>query len=172
MRVNLLKQNKSGSNINVTYITIIVLVVIFSLVGFFHYHRSKSKYAFYKNRLNNLNNRISNLEEKKKEYNKLKKQVNDLSKHKIADNSYLWDQLLITLGNKIPEQVMIENLKIEGKTLTLEGIGHSSENIADFISRLSSSQLFKNIEIEQLLLKEDLQYVIKGKIKDLKREDG
>lgn len=85
------------------------------------------------------------VEKKKEEQNMLLnrlKIINDLRKQK-ASAAKLLDELSIDK----PEKLQLESLKKEGEKLGMEGVALDDETIANFMTSLRKSKLFKNVDL-------------------------
>ena len=85
------------------------------------------------------------VEKKKEEQNMLLnrlKIINDLRKQK-ASAAKLLDELSIDK----PEKLQLESLKKEGEKLGMEGVALDDETIANFMTSLRKSKLFKSVDL-------------------------
>ena len=154
IKINLLlaRKEKKRAALGKEFIVLIVSVVL--LLGaliFFQWGLSKQKedvaarivktendIAYYKSL-------TTEVEKKKEEQQMLQnrlKTINDLRKEK-ASAARLLDELRIDK----PEKLQLESLKKDGAKLGMEGIALDDETIANFMTSLRKSKLFKNVDL-------------------------
>jgi Tfp pilus assembly protein PilN len=172
MRINLIKRKRKKIGFNLSFFVIILLLVVTISLGIFHYHRTYSKYSRYKARISRLNNQTKELIVKKNEFNQLNNKIEQLLNNTAPKKSFLWNRLLVVLGSQIPEKIMITNLQIDANNATITGLAENGKIISEFIDRLKSSLLFRDVELVNLLKNNQLSYVIKGQLNtNIKGED-
>ncbi len=104
------------------------------------------------NQISNMKKEITHYKSLTAEVNKAKESqktlqdklnvINSLRKEKATPARVL-DEL--SVGK--PEKIHLESLKKEGKRLGIEGIALDDETVANFMTNLRKSKLFKNIEL-------------------------
>ena len=99
---------------------------------------TKKEIAYYKS----LTTEVTKAKEAQKTLQDKLNVINSLRKEKGGPARVL-DQLSI---NK-PEKIHLESLKKEGSRLGIEGIALDDETIANFMTNLRKSKLFKNVDL-------------------------
>jgi type IV pilus assembly protein PilN len=99
---------------------------------------TKKEIAYYKS----LSTEVNKAKEAQKTLQDKLNVINSLRKEKGGPARVL-DQLSI---NK-PEKIHLESLKKEGSRLGIEGIALDDETIANFMTNLRKSKLFKNVDL-------------------------
>jgi type IV pilus assembly protein PilN len=99
---------------------------------------TKKEIAHYKS----LTAEVSKAKEAQKTLQDKLNVINSLRKEKATPARVL-DEL--SLGK--PEKIQLESLKKEGTKLGIEGIALDDETVANFMTNLRKSKLFKNIEL-------------------------
>jgi type IV pilus assembly protein PilN len=100
--------------------------------------KTKNDIAYYKSL-------TTEVEKKKEEQRMLQNRldiINALRKEK-ASSAKILDELSIDK----PEKLQLESLKKEGTKLGMEGIALDDETIANFMTNLRKSKLFKNVDL-------------------------
>ena len=154
IKINLLVERKGPKKKAVPKEFIVLfLCVALLIVGLFLFNWKIGKEK------EDLLNKISNT---KKEINHYKSFTTEVSKAK-EDQKILQDKLnvinslrkekgtpakvLDELSMGKPEKIHLESLKKEGTKLGIEGIALDDETVANFMTNLRKSKLFKNIEL-------------------------
>jgi type IV pilus assembly protein PilN len=100
--------------------------------------KTKNDIAYYKS----LTTEVEKKKEEQKMLQNRLNSINDLRKEK-ASAARLLDELSIDK----PEKLQLESLKKEGVKLGVEGIAMDDETIANFMTSLRKSKLFKNVDL-------------------------
>ncbi len=154
IKINLLlaRKEKKNAALGKEFIVLIVSVVLLLGVLVFtqwelnkkkddtlvQISKTKSDIAYYKSL-------TTEVEKKKEEQRMLQNRldiINSLRKQKASPAKVL-DELSIDK----PEKLQLESLKKDGAKLGMEGIALDDETIANFMTNLRKSKLFKNIDL-------------------------
>jgi type IV pilus assembly protein PilN len=99
---------------------------------------TKKEIAYYKS----LTTEVTKAKEAQKTLQEKLNIINSLRKEKASPAKVL-DELSIDK----PEKIHLESLKKEGSKLGIEGIAMDDETIANFMTNLRKSKLFKNVDL-------------------------
>jgi len=153
-KINLLLARKEKKKARLGREFIVLIVSIAILLGaliFFQWELSKKKediaaqIAKTKNDIAHYKSLTTEVEKKKEEQKMLQYRldiINALRKEK-SSAARLLDELSIDK----PEKLQLESLKKEGVKLGIEGIALDDETIANFMTNLRKSKLFRNVDL-------------------------
>jgi type IV pilus assembly protein PilN len=161
IKINLLpgkKERKAGirKEISVSILSVIGLLLVFSLVQWkinketedllAQISNTKKEIAYYKS----LTAEVDKAKDSKKMLENKLTIINNLKKEK-ASPAIVLDKLSVDK----PEKIHLESIKKEGSKLGIEGIALDDETVANFMTNLRKSKMFKNVDLvvsEQLEL--------------------
>ncbi len=154
IKINLLlprKKDKKGGIRKEFIILILSIVLLVVILGVIHYllekeksntlakiSETKKEIAYYKS----LTTEVLKAKEAQKVLQDKLNVINSLRKEKSGPAKVL-DELSIDK----PEKIHLESVKKEGLRLGIEGIALDDETIANFMTNLRKSKLFKNVDL-------------------------
>jgi type IV pilus assembly protein PilN len=154
IKINLLlaRKEKKKAGLRKEYLVLIACVVLLIVgLGIIQYLLGKEKddtlakindtkreIAYYKS----LTTEVNKAKEEQKMLQNRLDIINALRKEKAGPAKVL-DELSIDK----PEKIQLESLKKEGSRLGIEGIAMDDETIANFMTNLRKSKLFKNVDL-------------------------
>jgi type IV pilus assembly protein PilN len=154
IKINLLlaRKEKKKAGIRKEFIVLILSVVLLVMVLVFIQWRlekekddtlaqistTKKEIAYYKS----LTTEVTKAKEAQKTLQEKLNIINTLRKEKASPAKVL-DELSIDK----PEKIHLESVKKEGSKLGIEGIALDDETIANFMTNLRKSKLFKNVDL-------------------------
>ena len=154
IKINLLqarKEKKKGGMRKEFLVLILSVVLLLAALGFIQWTREKEKEDTFAE-VSKIRNEIAAYKslttevEKRKEEQKMVQNrldvINSLRRDKARAAKVL-DELSIDK----PEKLQLESLKKEGPKLGIEGIALDDETIANFMTSLRKSKLFKNVDL-------------------------
>ena len=153
-KINLLlaRKEKKKARLGREFIVLIVsIAIMLGALIFFQLELSKKKediaaqIAKTKNDIAHYKSLTTEVEKKKEEQKMLQYRldiINALRKEK-SSAARLLDELSIDK----PEKLQLESLKKEGVKLGIEGIALDDETIANFMTNLRKSKLFRNVDL-------------------------
>jgi type IV pilus assembly protein PilN len=154
IKINLLLGRKEKKKIGIQRELIVLagsVVLLLSILGFFHwkYYQEKEEIGV---RISKTKNEIMHYKSLTTEVNKAKEAqktlldkinvINTLRKEKSSPARVL-DELSVLK----PDKIQLESLKKEGTKLGIEGIALDDETVANFMTNLRKSKLFKNVDL-------------------------
>jgi len=154
IKINLLlaRKEKKKARLGKEFIVLIVsIAVLLGILSFIQWGLNKRKeditaqIAKTKNDIAYYKSLTTEVEKKKEEQKMLQNRldiINALRKEK-ASAAKLLDELSIDK----PEKLQLESLKKDGAKLGMEGIALDDETIANFMTNLRKSKLFKNVDL-------------------------
>lgn len=154
IKINLLlaRKEKKKAAFRKEYLILIVSVfLLVVLLGLIHWSKTKEKedtlnqiantkkeIAYYKS----LTTEVTKAKEAQKTLQDKLNVINTLRKEKASPAKVL-DELSLHK----PEKLHLESLKKEGTKLGIQGIAMDDETIANFMTNLRKSKLFKNVDL-------------------------
>jgi len=99
---------------------------------------TKKEISYYKTLITEVNK----AKESQKNFQDKLKVINSLRKEKASPARVLDE---ISMGK--PEKIQLESLKKEGSKLGIEGIALDDETVANFMTNLRKSKVFKNVDL-------------------------
>jgi type IV pilus assembly protein PilN len=154
IRINLLLARKEKKKVGLKKeITILIasLVLLFLVLGFLHWKALQDEEAITKS-ISATKNEIAHYKSLTTEVNKAKEDqkvlqeklnvINSLRKEKASPA-----RVLEEISLQKPDKIQLESLKKEGTKLGIEGIALDDETIANFMTNLRKSKLFKNVDL-------------------------
>jgi len=154
IKINLLlaRKEKKKAGMRKEFIVLILSVVLLVMVLVFIQWRlekekddtlaqistTKKEIAYYKS----LTTEVTKAKEAQKTLQEKLNIINSLRKEKAGPAKVL-DELSIDK----PEKIHLESVKKEGSKLGIEGIALDDETIANFMTNLRKSKLFKNVDL-------------------------
>ena len=154
IKINLLQAKKEKKKAGLKKeLAVLILAVVFlvALLGFLQWQMDKkseetqTKIADLKKEIARYKSMTTDLN-KAKETQKLLQEklniINSLRKEKATPA-----RILDELSTGKPEKVQLEALKKEGTKLSIEGIALDDETIANFMTNLRKSKLFRNVDL-------------------------
>jgi len=154
IKINLLLARKEKKKVGIRkeFIVLILSIVLLVVVlGFIQWRLEKEKddtlaqisntkkdIAYYKS----LTTEVTKAKEAQKTLQEKLNVINSLRKEKATPAKVL-DELSIDK----PEKIHLESVKKEGSKLGIEGIAMDDETIANFMTNLRKSKLFKNVDL-------------------------
>jgi type IV pilus assembly protein PilN len=154
IKINLLLTRKEKKKMRVRKEFIVLIASIFVLFGFFilvqwkmdnekekilaQISETKKEIAHYKNLITEINK----AKESQKIFQDKLNIINSLRKEK-ASAARVLDEISISK----PEKIQLESLKKEGTRLGIEGIALDDETVANFMTNLRKSKVFKNVDL-------------------------
>jgi len=154
IKINLLlaRKEKKKAGMRKEFIVLILSVVLLVMVLVFIQWRlekekddtlaqistTKKEIAYYKS----LTTEVTKAKEAQKTLQEKLNVINTLRKEKAGPAKVL-DELSIDK----PEKIHLESVKKEGSKLGIEGIALDDETIANFMTNLRKSKLFKNVDL-------------------------
>ncbi len=154
IKINLLLARKEKKKVGVQKeLAILVgsVVVLLGILGFIHWKayqeredmlqrisKTKSEIAHYKS----LTSQVAQAKEAQKVLQEKLNVINTLRKEKASPA-----RVLEELSIQKPDKIQLESLKKEGTKLGIEGIALDDETIANFMSNLRKSKLFRNVDL-------------------------
>jgi type IV pilus assembly protein PilN len=154
IKINLLlarKEKKKAALGKELVVFIVSIVLLLGTLGFIQWELNKKKediltqIAKTKDEIAYYKSLTTEVEKKKEEQRMLQNRldiINSLKKEKASPAKVL-DELSIDK----PEKLQLESLKKDGTKLGMEGIALDDETIANFMTNLRKSKLFKNIDL-------------------------
>jgi len=162
IKINLLKAGKRGPKIGVRkelIVLIACMVVLFAVLLLVQWYMSGQR-AETLAQISNTKKEIEYYKSLRTEFEKAKEQqkilldklnvINLLRKEKSSAAKVL-DELSIDK----PDKVYFESVKKDGSKLGIEGVALDDETVANFMTNLRKSKLFKNVDLvvtEQVLV--------------------
>ncbi len=154
IKINLLLARKEKKKIGIQKELIILvasIVLLFLILGFFHWKLRQEKEEILA-RISKTQSEIAHYKSLTTEVNKAKEAqkilqdklnvINTLRKEKSSPA-----RVLEELSLQKPEKIQLESLKKEGAKLGIEGIALDDETVANFMTNLRKSKLFKNVDL-------------------------
>ena len=154
IKINLLLARKDKKKVGmrkefiVLILSIVLLLVVFTLIQWrlekekedtlTKISDTKKEIAYYKS----LTTEVNKAKEAQRTLQDKLNVINSLRKEKATPAKVL-DELSIDK----PEKIHLESLKKEGSKLGIEGIALDDETIANFMTNLRKSKLFKNVDL-------------------------
>ncbi len=154
IKINLLLARKEKKKVGIRkefIILILSIVLLVVILGVIHYlldkeksdtqakiSQTKKEIAYYKS----LTTEVLKAKEAQKVLQDKLNVINSLRKEKSGAAKVL-DELSIDK----PEKIHLESVKKEGLRLGIEGIALDDETIANFMTNLRKSKLFKNVDL-------------------------
>jgi type IV pilus assembly protein PilN len=154
IKINLLLARKDKKKVGmrkefiVLILSIVLLLVVFTLIQWrlekekedtlTKISDTKKEIAYYKS----LTTEVNKAKEAQRTLQDKLNVINSLRKEKAIPAKVL-DELSIDK----PEKIHLESLKKEGSKLGIEGIALDDETIANFMTNLRKSKLFKNVDL-------------------------
>jgi len=154
IKINLLLARKEKKKVGIRkefIILILSIVLLVVILGVIHYlldkeksdtqakiSQTKKEIAYYKS----LTTEVLKAKEAQKVLQDKLNVINSLRKEKSGPAKVL-DELSIDK----PEKIHLESVKKEGSRLGIEGIALDDETIANFMTNLRKSKLFKNVDL-------------------------
>ena len=154
IKINLLLARKEKKKLGIRkefIILILSIVLLVVILGVIHYlldkeksdtqakiSQTKKEIAYYKS----LTTEVLKAKEAQKVLQDKLNVINSLRKEKSGPAKVL-DELSIDK----PEKIHLESVKKEGLRLGIEGIALDDETIANFMTNLRKSKLFKNVDL-------------------------
>jgi len=154
IKINLLlarKEKRKAALGKELIVLIVSVVLLLGTLAFIQWELTKRKEDTYaqiaktKNDIAYYKSLTTEVEKKKEEQRMLQNRldiINSLRKQKASPAKVL-DELSIDK----PEKLQLESLKKEGAKLGMEGIALDDETIANFMTSLRKSKLFKNVDL-------------------------
>jgi len=154
IKINLLlarKEKRKAALGKELIVLIVSVVLLLGTLAFIQWELTKRKEDTYaqiaktKNDIAYYKSLTTEVEKKKEEQRMLQNRldiINSLRKQKASPAKVL-DELSIDK----PEKLQLESLKKEGTKLGMEGIALDDETIANFMTSLRKSKLFKNVDL-------------------------
>jgi Tfp pilus assembly protein PilN len=154
IKINLLlarKEKRKAAFGKELIVLIVSVVLLLGTLVFIQWELSKKKEDTYaqitktRNDIAYYKSLTTEVEKKKEEQRMLQNRldiINSLRKQKASPAKVL-DELSIDK----PEKLQLESLKKEGTKLGMEGIALDDETIANFMTSLRKSKLFKNVDL-------------------------
>ncbi|PIV21284.1 MAG: fimbrial protein [Deltaproteobacteria bacterium CG_4_8_14_3_um_filter_45_9] len=154
IKINLLLARKEKKKVGIRKEFIVLIgsiVVLLVVLGLIQWRLGKEKeYTQAKivetrqeiNRYKSLTTELNKHKEAQKDLQDKLNVINALRKEKASPAKVL-DELSIVK----PEKMQLESLKKEGSKLGIEGIALDDETIANFMTNLRKSKLFKNVDL-------------------------
>ena len=158
IRINLLPFRAARKKENIRrQVSIFLLSLVFMLIILFYYNSSLSS------QIDGLNTKIKGAKAELKKYNQINKEIAQIKKKlsnlkkKVAvmetleANRFAPSQLLETMTQVIvPKRMWFTRLESKGKRVNIDGIALDNKTVADFMVRLESSGLFKEVDLKTL----------------------
>jgi len=154
IKINLLLARKEKKKVGIRKEFIVLLgsvILLFLVLGFIHWRdsqereevslqisRTKNEIAHYKS----LTAEVTKAKEAQKVLQDKLNVINTLRKEKSSPARVL-DELSVLK----PEKLQVESLKKEGSRLGIEGIALDDETVANFMTNLRKSKLFRNVDL-------------------------
>ena len=154
IKINLLLARKEKKKVGIRRELIILLgslIFLFLVLGFFHWRtyqekeealariaQTKSEIAHFKS----LTTEVTKAREAQKVLQEKLNVIHALRKEKSSPARVL-DQL----STLKPEKIQLESLKKEGVKLGIEGIALDDETVANFMTNLRKSKLFRSVDL-------------------------
>jgi len=154
IKINLLlarKEKRKAALGKELIVLIVSVVLLLGTLAFIQWELTKRREDTYaqiaktKNDIAYYKSLTTEVEKKKEEQRMLQNRldiINSLRKQKASPAKVL-DELSIDK----PEKLQLESLKKEGTKLGMEGIALDDETIANFMTSLRKSKLFKNVDL-------------------------
>jgi type IV pilus assembly protein PilN len=154
IKINLLLTRKEKKKVGMRKEFIVLIASILFLSGFF---------IFVQWKIDNEKEKIlAQITEKKKETDHYKNLITEINKGKQTQKAFQ-DKLnvinslrkekasparvLDEISMSKPEKIQLESLKKEGTKLGIEGVALDDETVANFMTNLRKSKVFKNVDL-------------------------
>ena len=158
IRINLLPFRAARKKENIRrQVSIFLLSLVFLLIILFYYNHSLNS------QIDGLNTKIKSTKAELKKYNQInkeiaqiKKKLNNLKKkmavmETLEANRFAPSQLLDTMTQVIvPKRMWFTRLQSKSNKVSIDGIAMDNKTVADFMVRLESSGLFKEVDLKTL----------------------
>lgn len=154
IRINLLLARKEKKKVGLKKeITILIasVVLLFLILGILHWKTGQDEEAISKS-ISATKTEIAHYKSLTTEVNKAKEDqkvlqeklnvINSLRKEKASPA-----RVLEEISLQKPDKIQLESLKKEGTKLGIEGIALDDETVANFMTNLRKSKLFKNVDL-------------------------
>jgi type IV pilus assembly protein PilN len=154
IKINLLLTRKEKKKVGMKKEFIVLIVSVFLLLGFFILVQWKMD--------NEKEKILGQITEKKKETDNYKNQITEINKAK-ASQKIVQDKLnvinslrkqkasparvLDEISICKPEKIQLESLRKDGTKLGIEGVALDDETVANFMTNLRKSKIFKNVDL-------------------------
>ncbi|OEU69214.1 MAG: hypothetical protein BA864_01975 [Desulfuromonadales bacterium C00003093] len=156
IRINLLPFRAARKKENIRrQISIFILSFFFISVAMIYYNMTLN------GKIEDLNNKIETITKETKKYNKINKEIASIKKKlavlkkkigviKNLDlNREEGVRLLDAMTNMVIEKRMwFTSLEAKGGNISISGVALDNKTVADFMTRLESSKLFKNVNLK------------------------
>jgi type IV pilus assembly protein PilN len=158
IRINLLPFRAARKKENIRrQVSIFLLSLVFLLIVLFYYNFNLNS------KIDSLDAKIKDTKAELKKYNKInkeiaqiKKKLNNLKKkmavmETLEANRFEPTRLLDTMTEVIvPQRMWFTRLESKGKRVNINGIALDNKTVADFMLRLESSGLFREVDLKTL----------------------
>jgi type IV pilus assembly protein PilN len=154
IKINLLqakKEKKKAGLKKELAVLILAVVLLVALLGFLQWQMDKKteetqvKIAGLKKEIASAKSLMTDLNKAKEDQRILQDKLNIINS--LRKEKSLPAKILDALSTDKPEKVQLETLKKEGAKLSIEGIALDDETIANFMTNLRKSKLFRNIDL-------------------------
>lgn len=158
IRVNLLPFRAARKKENIRrQISIFLLSLIFAAVLLTYYHISlSSKIGELETKVENTNKKLIAYQKKAKEVDKIKKQLDTLNKKtKVIKDLELNRKAPVHLMDAMTDVVVknrmwFTNFKTGRQDVSIKGVALDNQTVADFMTRLERSKLFRSVNLKTL----------------------
>ena len=154
IKVNLLLARKEKKKVGIKKeLTILVVAVVLLFLGLGIYHwKIRQGREEVLSRITTTNNEISRFKSLSTEVMKAKEDQRILQEKLNVINALRREKasparILDEISVQKPDKIQLEALKKEGAKLGIEGIALDDETVANFMTNLRKSNLFKNIDL-------------------------
>jgi type IV pilus assembly protein PilN len=154
IKVNLLlprkEKKKVGIKKEITVLTVAVVLLFIGLGAYqwkIHQNREEilGRIATTKNEINHVKSLSTEVNRAKEDQRVLQEKlnvINSLRKEKASPA-----KILEEVSVQKPEKIHLESLRKEGSRLGIEGVALDDETVANFMTNLRKSNLFRNIDL-------------------------
>jgi type IV pilus assembly protein PilN len=152
IKINLLQARKEKKKVSIKkeiIVLVLSLVLLIIILGFIQWSREKEKQntlaenSKIKKEIASYKSLMTDVNKAKEEQKMLQIRLDTINSLRKEKTSKILDELSIIK----PERLQFESLKKEGSKLGIEGIALDDETIANFMSNLRKSKLFRNVDL-------------------------
>lgn len=102
---------------------------------------------------------LAKLQETRKEVEKYRKEKEEIERKllvisRLEENRTGQVRILDEIAERIPERMWLEELNLQGNSLSLKGVSIDAEIVAEFLTALSGSELFRDVELDGTTVKD------------------
>ena len=158
IRINLLPFRAARKKENIRrQVSIFLLSLVFMLIILFYYNYNLNS------KIGKLNTKIKDTKTELAKYNKINKEIATIKKklsnlkkklavmEKLEADRFAPTQLMDLMTQVVvPKRMWFTRMESKGKRVNINGIAMDNKTVADFMVRLESSGLFKEVDLKTL----------------------